>query len=137
MAGPGHSDSAGRDARPSPIQDGSINLTELAAAMTWSDACETLRIWARTETAELAIEPLDEGETGHADDGYSDTVYFINSGYGVLRCHDRDMECTAGDLLFIPRGNPHRFDRMNGDIRIWRIRLIPHRSGDTDANDPS
>ena len=43
----------------------------------------------------------------------------IISGYGVLRCRDTAMECTAGDVLFVPRGHEHWFERLDGEIRIW------------------
>ncbi len=42
----------------------------------------------------------------------------IISGYGVLRCRDTAMECTAGDVLFVPRGHEHWFERLDGEIRI-------------------
>jgi mannose-6-phosphate isomerase-like protein (cupin superfamily) len=38
-----------------------------------------------------------------------------------LRCEDAEIECTAGDVVFVPKGCPHRFDRLDGAIRIWRI----------------
>ena len=62
---------------------------------------------------------------GHANDGLTDTVYVIASGYGALRWGDTALECTAGDVLFVPNGRPHCFERLHGEIRIWRISAVP------------
>jgi len=104
-------------------QDGPINLTEIAEGMSWRRACETLRVDLKAQTAGLNIQPLDDGHGEQSNDGTSDTIYFVISGYGVLQCEDKAMQCTAGDVLFIPRGHPHRFERMDGVIRIWMIKL--------------
>ena len=45
--------------------------------------------------------------------------------YGVFRCGDNTVECTGGDVLFAPRGTERRFERLDGEIRIWRISLAP------------
>ncbi|MCK1288612.1 cupin domain-containing protein [Bradyrhizobium sp. 44] len=111
------------DARPSPTEGTPVNLTEIASGMSWRQACETLRICHRPGTASIRIRPLDGPESGAPDDGSSDTIYVVVSGYGMLRLDSKKMECTAGDLLFIPRGHPHHFDRTDGEIRIWKISL--------------
>jgi mannose-6-phosphate isomerase-like protein (cupin superfamily) len=105
-------------------QDSPVNLTEAASSMSWSDACATMRISRTAQSVGLVIQPLDVGEKGPPNDGLSDTIYFIISGYGTLHCDNKKMDCTAGDVLFIPQGTPHRFERMDGEIRIWRIELL-------------
>jgi mannose-6-phosphate isomerase-like protein (cupin superfamily) len=92
--------------------------------MSWRDICETVRVCHRSQSAGLTIQPINGGDNGRPNDSASDTIYFVISGYGILRCEDKEMECTAGDVLFIPRGYPHRFARLDGEIRIWRIELI-------------
>jgi mannose-6-phosphate isomerase-like protein (cupin superfamily) len=47
------------------------------------------------------------------------------SGYGLLRCGDMSLECTEGDVPFVPAGRPHWFERLDGEIRMWRISLAP------------
>ncbi|MGI4959519.1 MAG: hypothetical protein ACRYGI_18215 [Janthinobacterium lividum] len=37
------------------------------------------------------------------------------------------MDCTKDDVLFVPRGHPHYFERLDGNIRLWRISLVPQR----------
>jgi mannose-6-phosphate isomerase-like protein (cupin superfamily) len=100
-----------------------INLTQVAEGMTWTDACESLRACSLSKTGSLCIQPLDESGNGQLNDGASDTIYFVIAGYGVLQCGSKELECTVGDVLFIPRGHPHRFERLDGAIRIWRINL--------------
>ena len=64
---------------------------------------------------------LDRAGDGYASDGLADTVYVIASGYGVLRWGDVVLECTAGDVLFVPAGRAHRFEQVDGAMRVWRI----------------
>jgi mannose-6-phosphate isomerase-like protein (cupin superfamily) len=109
---------------PLPHQQSPINLTEVADGMSWREACETLRIVSQPQTAGFRIQPLDEGENGRHNDSTVDTIYVVVSGYGVIRYDNSEMECTAGDVLFIPEGNPHRLERLDGAIRIWMIELI-------------
>jgi mannose-6-phosphate isomerase-like protein (cupin superfamily) len=111
------------DTTPCRDQAGPVNLTEAAAGMSWTEACETLRVCHRSQAACVSIQPLGDGEDGRPNDGAFDMIYVVVSGFGVLRCEQKEMECTAGDVLFIPRGHPHRFERMDGEIRIWRIEL--------------
>ncbi|WP_458097557.1 hypothetical protein [Roseomonas sp. WA12] len=42
-------------------------------------------------------------------------------GYGLLHCAETTLEFTTGDVLFLARGRPHRIERLNGEIRPWRI----------------
>jgi mannose-6-phosphate isomerase-like protein (cupin superfamily) len=101
-----------------------VNLTEMADGMSWRDACTNLRLMSKSETPTLSIHPLDDSDSGRRNDSVFDTVYVVVSGYGVLLYGDKEMECTAGDVLLIPKGNPHQLDRMHGSIRIWMIVLV-------------
>jgi mannose-6-phosphate isomerase-like protein (cupin superfamily) len=102
-----------------------INLTEAAGRMPWSEVGQALRICARSHGAILEIRGLDHAENGHPNDGHADTIYMISASYGALRCGDTILECTEGDILFIPSGYPHHFEQMDGKIRLWRISLMP------------
>jgi mannose-6-phosphate isomerase-like protein (cupin superfamily) len=110
--------------KPSPSSEphGPINLTQVAEGMSWTDARESLRVCSSSQTDSLCIQPLDESD-GQLNDGVSDAIYIVIAGYGVLQCGSKEIEYTAGDVLFIPRGHPHRFGRMDGALRIWRISL--------------
>jgi mannose-6-phosphate isomerase-like protein (cupin superfamily) len=100
-----------------------INLTEAADRMPWPEVERALQICARIESVVLQIQALGHAENGHHSDGRADTVYIIVSGYGLLRCDAAAFECTAGDVLFMPSGAPHHFERLDGEIRLWRITL--------------
>jgi mannose-6-phosphate isomerase-like protein (cupin superfamily) len=91
--------------------------------MPWSEVGRALRISAHRAGAVLEILGLNQDGQGHPNDGRSDTVYVIVSGYGLLRHGEQALECTGGDVLFLPRGHPHHFERLDGEIRIWRISL--------------
>jgi mannose-6-phosphate isomerase-like protein (cupin superfamily) len=115
---------------PSPAQQNPINLTAAAEPMPWAEAQEVVRVLARSKGLTLEIRGLDDAKVGHPGTGLSDNVYVIISGYGVLRCRNTAMECTAGDVLFVPKGHEHRFERLDGEIRIWRISLSPTAAGE-------
>jgi mannose-6-phosphate isomerase-like protein (cupin superfamily) len=108
---------------PPLSQQNPINLTATAEQMPWPEAQEVVHVLARSNGHTLEIRGLDDAAVRHPDTGLSDTVYVVISGYGVLRCRDTATECTAGDVLFVPRGHEHRFERLDGEIRIWRISL--------------
>jgi mannose-6-phosphate isomerase-like protein (cupin superfamily) len=118
---------------PSPAQQRPINLTATAESMPWSQAQETVHVLARSNSLVLEIRGLDDAKAGHPSAVLSDNVYVIISGYGVLRCGDTVTDCTAGDVLFVPRGRAHHFERLNGEIRIWRISLSPTTASPTTA----
>jgi mannose-6-phosphate isomerase-like protein (cupin superfamily) len=98
-----------------------INLTAAVEPMSWEQARNVIGITGPSETIALDVRGLTCTENGRSNEGLCETVYVVISGFGVLRSEDVDMECTAGDVLFVPRGCPHRFERLDGDIRIWRI----------------
>ncbi len=109
----------------SPEQRVPINLTAAAERLPWSEVGQALCVHGASEGSVLEICGLDRVGGGHANDGLTDTVYVIASGYGALRWGDTALECTAGDVLFVPNGRPHCFERLDGEIRIWRISTVP------------
>ncbi|WP_159348203.1 AraC family ligand binding domain-containing protein [Roseomonas harenae] len=100
-----------------------VNLTDAADGMPWSEVDQALQIRVHSAGAILEIHGLGQAGQGHQNDGRADMIYVIVSGYGVLRCGDTALECTMGDVLFVPRGHPHGFEQQDGEIRIWRISL--------------
>jgi mannose-6-phosphate isomerase-like protein (cupin superfamily) len=98
-----------------------VNLTAAAEPMPWPEACEAIGASGFSEAAALEVRGLTHAEDGQPNDGSRETVYVVVGGFGALSYDDGDMECTAGDVLFVPRGCPHRFERLDGEIKIWRI----------------
>jgi hypothetical protein len=101
-----------------------FNLTAAAESMLWSGASHTVGVSGPSETVALEVRGLNSAENGRQNDGSQDIVYVVFAGFGVLRSDDLDLECTAGDVLFVPQGCSHRFERMDGEIRIWRISSV-------------
>ena len=109
----------------SPEQRVPINLTAAAERLSWSEVGQVLCVRGASEGSALEICGLDRVADGHGNGGLTDTVYIIASGYGVLRWGETALEYTAGDVLFVPGGQVHRFERLDGEIRIWRISAVP------------
>lgn len=102
---------------------GPINLTAAAGRMPWGEVGQALRMRAHSGGCTLELHALDYAEGGQRNEGLLDTVYVVVSGYGVLHAGDAPIECTEGDVLFVPRGHQHRFERLDGDLRLWCVTL--------------
>jgi len=98
-----------------------INLTAAAEPMSWEQACKVIGVTGPSQAIALDVQGVTNAENGRLNDGSRETVYVVISGFGVLCSEGMDLQCTAGDVLFVPRGCPHRFERLDGDIRIWSI----------------
>jgi mannose-6-phosphate isomerase-like protein (cupin superfamily) len=101
-----------------------VNLTAAAEPMPWAEACKLVGVSGLSNAAALEVRGLTQTENGHQNDGSRENVYIVIAGFGLLRCEDVDMQCTVGDVLFVPKGCPHRFERLDGEIKIWRISPI-------------
>lgn len=116
--------SAGNDGQTADIAQPPsrpVNLTAAAESMPWDKACKLIGVTGTNAANALDIRGVDHAEQGCLNDGSHETIYVVISGFGVLHSDGSNMECTAGDVLFVPRGCAHRFERLDGDIKIWRI----------------
>jgi mannose-6-phosphate isomerase-like protein (cupin superfamily) len=50
-----------------------------------------------------------------------DELYVIARGHGHFNRNDEVLECKAGDVLFVPAGMEHRFERFSDDFATWVI----------------
>lgn len=50
-----------------------------------------------------------------------DELYVIARGHGHLQRDGELLECKAGDVLFVPAGMEHRFERFTDDFATWVI----------------
>lgn len=48
-----------------------------------------------------------------------DEIYVVASGAGEFRCGDRVQPFGPGDLIFVPAGQVHRFERFGDDLAVW------------------
>lgn len=104
-----------------PRPSNPVNLTAAAEQMPWTDARKSVGVSGPSEAFALDVCALAPADITQQNDGSRETVYVVTAGFGVLRYKIGEMECTAGDVLFVPKGCPHRFERLDGEIEIWRI----------------
>ncbi|MFN7855966.1 MAG: cupin domain-containing protein [Acidovorax sp.] len=50
-----------------------------------------------------------------------DELYFVLSGHGVFVQGDERHPFTAGDALFVPAGQVHRFEDFSDDFATWVV----------------
>lgn len=59
-----------------------------------------------------------------------DEVYMIISGNGTLSCNGNRTPFKQGDILFVPAGMEHKFERYSKDFCSWAIFANPkHQEG--------
>jgi hypothetical protein len=106
-------------------QQAPINLTAVSEGLSWSDVVRDIDRSAHPCGSSLDIRGLDDTGEAPSGEGLCDTIYVVVSGYGVLRYGENSIDWTVGDVLFVPKGYAHRFERLDGEIRIWRILPAP------------
>ena len=50
-----------------------------------------------------------------------DEVYVVAQGSGEFVCGGARVNFVAGDLLFVPAGETHRFENFSTDLTAWVI----------------
>ncbi len=110
---------------PYPSKRVPVNLTAMTEALGLPGPRPEMCRAGEARGCTLEVCGLDHAGDEHPGEAPADTVYVIASGYGLLRCGDTELECTAGDVLFVPGGQAHRFEQLGGEIRIWRISAVP------------
>jgi mannose-6-phosphate isomerase-like protein (cupin superfamily) len=68
-----------------------------------------------------------DGQTPHEQD----EVYLVHKGHGYFVMDDRTEPVVAGDALFIPAGQVHRFENFSADFAAWVIFYGP-RGGESE-----
>ena len=48
-----------------------------------------------------------------------DEVYVVAKGCGEFLCGDERKAFKAMDLLFVPAGVAHRFEKFSDDLTVW------------------
>ena len=102
-----------------------INLTAVSERISWPEVMRDIDTSAHRCGSILDIRGLDDTGGVPSGEGLCDTVYVVVSGYGVLRYGNSSIDWTVGDVLFVPKGYTHYFERFEGEIRIWRISPAP------------
>lgn len=75
-------------------------------------------------TAELFAPRGEDTQSPHAQD----EIYVVASGRGVFRRGAERVEFGPGDMLFVPAGEPHRFEEFSADFQTWVIFFGPRQA---------
>lgn len=60
---------------------------------------------------------MQDVQTPHA----KDELYVIASGRSAFIRDNEHIECSTGDVIFVPAGMPHRFENFSDDFATWVI----------------
>lgn len=66
--------------------------------------------------------PID-GQDTYASE--QDVVYIVVSGAGLVHIGAERQSFTRGDLLLVPAGVEHGFDKVTPDLAVWAINWGP------------
>jgi len=58
-----------------------------------------------------------------------DELYFIQAGHGIFKRGDQTVRFSAGDMLFVPATQLHRFASFSADFKAWVIFFGPQGGG--------
>lgn len=91
----------------------------LADALHQLEAAGGARFVTLFEHGSLQVEiyapPGDDPQTPHT----RDEVYVVARGSGMFFNGETRHNFQAGDLLFVPAGNEHRFEEFSDDFAVW------------------
>lgn len=48
-------------------------------------------------------------------------LYIVARGHGTFNRNGENIECKAGDILFVPAGMEHYFEHFSDDFATWVI----------------
>ncbi len=71
-----------------------------------------------------------DGQTPHT----RDEVYVVVKGSGEFLCGVERKSFAPGELLFVPAGMTHRFERFTDDLTVWVIFYGP-AGGEADVDE--
>ncbi len=69
----------------------------------------------------LTVEYYAPVEVDYQTPHKQDEIYVIVSGTGILERNGDFVSCKAGDVLFVPAGMEHHFERFSKDFATWVI----------------
>ncbi|WFF42154.1 cupin domain-containing protein [Salinicola endophyticus] len=105
----------------SPKQPPQLPWSEIAARLAAAER-PFVEVFARHELVLELFSPRDiDTQTPHA----RDELYLIASGSAVLNRDGERLAASVGDVLFVPKGMPHRFDTFSADFSTWVLFFGP------------
>lgn len=70
-----------------------------------------------TMSIEYFVPKVVDTQKPHAQD----EIYVIASGKSSFMCGEEYYDCEKGDVLFVPAGMEHHFERFSDDFATWVI----------------
>jgi len=67
-----------------------------------------------------------EGEDTYLSD--QDVVYVVVSGAGIVQIGRDRQSFTRGDMLLVPAGTEHGFDKVTPDLAVWAVNWGPEKA---------
>jgi mannose-6-phosphate isomerase-like protein (cupin superfamily) len=72
----------------------------------------------RTRDLSLGVYRLPAGASDSQQPHAEEEVYHVISGRARFRAVERDVDVKAGDILFVPAGEPHHFHDIQEDLEL-------------------
>jgi mannose-6-phosphate isomerase-like protein (cupin superfamily) len=72
----------------------------------------------RTRDLSLGVYRLLAGAGDSQQPHGEEEIYYVASGRARFRAADHDVEVKAGDILFVPAKEPHRFHDIQEDLEL-------------------
>ncbi|MGE4063670.1 MAG: cupin domain-containing protein [Rhodospirillaceae bacterium] len=67
----------------------------------------------------LEVELFQPVDADHQSPHDRDEVYVVVSGTGEFVCGPERVSFAGGDVLFVPAGTIHRFEKFSDDLSVW------------------
>jgi len=116
-----------------------MDATSMAMQGTNTGFIAEHRLWSREvfnassdwigvfESANCRVEYWVPRERDAQDAHDQDEIYVVTQGTGAFRMRQRIRAVHAGDLIFVPAGELHRFEAFSEGFSVWVVHL-PERA---------
>ena len=102
-----------------------LNRLPLPATPEWPHGVWDIEMMRRGTLSIVAFAPRG---TDHQSPHEQDEFYFVVKGTAELCVADNfPLACSFGDVLFVPAGTFHRFEKISDDFVTWVIFFGPGR----------
>jgi quercetin dioxygenase-like cupin family protein len=83
-----------------------------------SDSGRAYREFLRKAALSAGLYVLAAGAIDQQEPHAEDEVYYVLAGRGRFQANGQDTEVSAGDLLYVPAGEPHRFHTIDEELQL-------------------
>jgi mannose-6-phosphate isomerase-like protein (cupin superfamily) len=72
----------------------------------------------RTKDLSVGIYRLSAGSEDKQQPHSEEEIYYVVAGRSRFRSGDTDIVVASGDVLFVPRNEPHQFHSIESDLEL-------------------